>query len=96
MRPNKTATCGGQVGESRSQMEEIRTLETRLASSDREARCTRSESAVEYTAHEPGYSLFFQNKVLSPFNLEMKMSAIFRGGEAKSVFHSKVKLAEEE
>ena len=38
--------------------ERRRTLGTRLASSDREARCKRSESAVEYTAHEPGYSLF--------------------------------------
>ena len=64
-----------------------------MASSDREARCKRSESAVEYTAHEPGYSLFFQNKALSPFNLKMKMSAIFLRGEAKSVLHSKVNLA---
>ena len=39
---------------------------------------------------------FFQNKVLSPFNLKMKMNAIFRGGEAKSVFRSKVNLAKEE
>ena len=36
---------------------------------------------------------FFQSKVLSPFNLEMKMMAIFRRGEAKSVFHLKVNLA---
>ena len=39
---------------------------------------------------------FFQFKVLSPFNLKMKMSAIFRRREAKSVFHSKVNLAKEE